>query len=71
MWLSDTNKDGKADLTASAIGEAAPHETVRSGAVWRIRGASTGLTSTGSLAISPDDVGRSWDDETFGSALTG
>ena len=71
LWLSDTNKDGRADLAASAVGEAAPGESVRSGAVWRILGSSTGLTSTGSLAISPDDVGRAWDDTTFGAALTG
>ncbi|MFE6806001.1 FG-GAP-like repeat-containing protein [Streptomyces sp. NPDC057696] len=71
LQLSDTNKDGRADLAVSAIGEAAPHESVHSGAVWRIRGASTGLMATGSLAISPDDVGRAWDDETFGAALGG
>ncbi|MET8128961.1 FG-GAP-like repeat-containing protein [Streptomyces sp. NPDC005065] len=71
LQLSDTNKDGRADLAVSAIGEAAPQESVRSGAVWRIRGSSTGPTATGSMAISPDDAGRPWDDETFGAALTG
>ncbi|MFD9440150.1 VCBS repeat-containing protein [Streptomyces sp. NPDC060006] len=69
--LSDTTKDGRADLAVSAVGEAAPGESVRSGAVWRLLGASTGLTGAGSLAISPDEVGRSWDDETFGAALGG
>jgi hypothetical protein len=71
VLLSDVDGNGRADLTVSAVGEAVPHETVHSGAVWRLRGASGGFTATGSLSFGAASLGRAWDDPTFGKVLGG
>ncbi|MET9519990.1 FG-GAP repeat protein [Streptomyces sp. NPDC002994] len=71
VLLSDINNKGRADLTASAIGEAVAGTTVRTGAVWRLRGAGTGLTGTGSKSFGSYELGRAREDQTFGQALGG
>ncbi|MEU2251398.1 hypothetical protein [Streptomyces sp. NPDC019224] len=54
--LLDINKDGRADLAAGA-----PDENLDAvadgGAAWSLRGASSGLTATGSFAFNPVDLG--------------
>lgn len=54
--LLDINKDGKADLTAGAPDEDLD-AVADGGAVWSLRGASSGLTATGSFAFNPVDLG--------------
>ncbi|MFJ3306150.1 FG-GAP repeat protein [Streptomyces sp. NPDC086549] len=71
VLLSDIDGNRKADLTAAAIGEAPAGTSVRSGAVWRLRGASTGLTSTSAKSFGPHELGRAWDDQSFGQVLGG
>ncbi|MPY63726.1 FG-GAP and VCBS repeat-containing protein [Streptomyces spongiae] len=50
--LSDLNGDGKADLSVGA-----PGENDANGAVWNLRGASSGVTTTGALSFGPSAVG--------------
>ncbi|MGW7254512.1 VCBS repeat-containing protein [Streptomyces sp. NPDC054834] len=69
VLLSDIDRNGKADLTAAAIGEQTAGATGRGGAVWRLRGASSGLTATGSKSFGPYELGRARDDQTFGQVL--
>ncbi|MFV5994769.1 FG-GAP repeat protein [Streptomyces sp. NPDC056231] len=71
VLLTDTNRNGRADLTASAIGEAVSGSTVRTGSVWRLLGAATGLTSTGSKSFGSHELGRGPEDRSFGQALGG
>ncbi|MFB8085831.1 FG-GAP and VCBS repeat-containing protein [Streptomyces sp. NPDC055992] len=54
--LLDINKDGKADLAAGAPDEDLD-AVADGGAVWSLRGASSGLTATGSFAFNPVDLG--------------
>ncbi|WP_406458879.1 FG-GAP and VCBS repeat-containing protein [Streptomyces sp. NBC_00876] len=68
--LLDTDGDGKADLSAGA-----PDENLGAvadgGAVWSLRGASTGLTTTGALAFNPVDLGAPVPGARFGLDLSG
>ncbi|WP_399922344.1 hypothetical protein [Streptomyces kanamyceticus] len=62
--LLDVTGDGHADLTASSV-----QENAKAGAVWSLRGTSTGLTATGSVAFGPKDVEAPNTAALFGSAL--
>lgn len=68
--LLDVNGDGKADLTAGA-----PDENLEAvadgGAVWSLRGTSSGLTTTGVFAFNPVDLGAPVKKARFGSNLGG
>ncbi|AZM53841.1 hypothetical protein DMA15_15685 [Streptomyces sp. WAC 01529] len=68
VLLSDTNKDGKADLTATAPTEDGTYAD--SGAAWYLRGAARGLTVTGITSYSPRSLGLPEDRVEFGGALT-
>ncbi len=64
--LTDTNADGKADL---AVG--APGENNNDGAVWSLKGRTSGLTTTGAVSFGAATVGLStskWPE--FGSRFT-
>ncbi|WP_330304990.1 MULTISPECIES: FG-GAP-like repeat-containing protein [unclassified Streptomyces] len=71
VLLTDVNNNGRADLTAAAIGEAVTGTTVRTGAVWRLPGATTGLTGTGSKSFGSYELGRAREDQSFGRTLGG
>ncbi|MEU7647810.1 FG-GAP-like repeat-containing protein [Streptomyces huasconensis] len=62
--LLDVTGDGRADLAASSV-----EENARAGAVWSLRGTSTGLTATHSVAFGPKDVAAPNTAALFGSAL--
>ncbi|MEU6991446.1 FG-GAP-like repeat-containing protein [Streptomyces sp. NPDC046465] len=51
VLLSDTNKDGKADLTVAAPDE--DGDAADTGSVWHLRGAAGGLTVTGIDSFGP------------------
>jgi hypothetical protein len=61
--LLDVTKDGKAELAVSA-----PQEN-NTGAVWSLRGTSSGLTATGSIAFNPVDLGTSATNARFGASF--
>ncbi|MFI1839911.1 FG-GAP-like repeat-containing protein [Streptomyces olivaceoviridis] len=52
--LADFNRDGKADLAVSA-----PGENEDSGAVWQLRGSSSGLSTSGVSVYGPKEYGVS------------
>ncbi|MEU9207855.1 FG-GAP repeat protein [Streptomyces sp. NPDC048415] len=52
--LSDTNADGKADLAIGASGE-----NNSDGAIWSLRGASSGITTTGAVSYGVTTLGVS------------
>lgn len=54
VHLADLNGDGHADLSVSAGGE-----NGADGAVWHLRGASTGMTTKNALTFGPSSVGVS------------
>ncbi|NGN64627.1 hypothetical protein G5C51_12035 [Streptomyces sp. A7024] len=56
VQLKDINGGGKSDLFVGAPGEDIK-TTADAGAVWVIRGASTGLTTSGITSFNPSDVG--------------
>ncbi|MFF8645784.1 hypothetical protein [Streptomyces sp. NPDC015345] len=62
--LLDVTGDGHADLTASSV-----QENAKAGAVWSLRGTSTGLTATDSVAFGPKDVEAPNTAALFGSVL--
>lgn len=62
--LLDVTGDGHRDLAASSI-----TENAQAGAVWSLRGTSTGLTATESVAFGPKDVTAPNTAALFGSAL--
>ncbi|MEU1022662.1 hypothetical protein ABZ383_25110 [Streptomyces sp. NPDC005900] len=62
--LLDVTGDGRADLAASSV-----QENAQAGAVWSLRGTSTGLTATHSVAFGPKDVAAPNTTALFGSAL--
>ncbi|MFE7575844.1 FG-GAP and VCBS repeat-containing protein [Streptomyces sp. NPDC057521] len=68
--LLDVTGDGRAELTAGA-----PDEDLEAiadgGAVWSLRGTSTGLTTTGALAFNPVDLGILAKQARFGLNLGG
>ncbi|MGW6021458.1 FG-GAP and VCBS repeat-containing protein [Streptomyces sp. NPDC055099] len=65
--LSDVNKDGRADLTAGAPLE--DGTTKDSGAAWLLRGAGSGLTTTGITSFSPSSLGTPEAGARFGGEL--
>jgi hypothetical protein len=67
--LSDLNKDGKADLTATAPGEDGAFAD--SGALWNLYGSASGLTTTGAGTLSPVKLGAPEKDAKFGHTLGG
>ncbi|WP_055531950.1 FG-GAP repeat protein [Streptomyces alboniger] len=62
--LLDVTGDGRADLAFSSV-----QENAQVGAVWWLRGTSTGLTATHSVAFGPKDVAALNTTALFGSAL--
>ncbi|NUV38628.1 FG-GAP repeat protein, partial [Streptomyces sp. KAI-27] len=54
--LTDTNRDGRADLAAGA-----PMENTSNGALWSLRGSPTGVTSTQAVSFSAATAGLSKD----------
>ncbi|MFH8609342.1 FG-GAP-like repeat-containing protein [Streptomyces sp. NPDC018029] len=65
--LTDLNKDGKADLTATAPGE--DGTSPDSGALWNLFGSASGLTTTGASTLSPVKLGAPEKDAKFGLLL--
>ncbi|MEU6990903.1 hypothetical protein ABZ953_09655 [Streptomyces sp. NPDC046465] len=68
--LSDVTGDAKADLVAGAPGENLG-SVVNGGAVWLLRGASSGLTTANSTARNPKDIGAPASKALFGENLSG
>ncbi|MGQ4387159.1 FG-GAP-like repeat-containing protein [Streptomyces sp. SAS_270] len=68
VHLADHNKDGRADLSVGAGGENSDD-----GAVWVLRGATGGVTTTGavSFGVSSVGIGNSGDDPMFGHNMSG
>ncbi|MEV8316233.1 hypothetical protein AB0Q95_18870 [Streptomyces sp. NPDC059900] len=66
--LKDINKNGKADLAAGATGEDIG-TTQNAGAVWVLRGTSTGLTSSYATSFNGADFGVGGRDADFGRTL--
>lgn len=67
--LLDINEDGRADLAAGAPEE--DLDTVADGgAVWSLRGVSSGLTATGAFAFNPVDLGAPVTKAHFGLDLS-
>ncbi|MGW6058703.1 FG-GAP repeat protein [Streptomyces sp. NPDC055189] len=66
--LKDINKNGKADLATGATGEDIG-TTRNAGAVWVLRGASTGLTSSNATSFNGADFGVGGTDADFGRTL--
>ncbi|MGW7518734.1 FG-GAP-like repeat-containing protein [Streptomyces sp. NPDC054796] len=64
--LLDSSGDGKAGLAVSA-----PGENGGNGAVWSLRGASGGLTATGSRAFGPGALGAPATTARFGASFAG
>ncbi|MGV9883770.1 FG-GAP-like repeat-containing protein [Streptomyces sp. NPDC003006] len=67
--LTDLNKDGKADLTATAPGEDGTYAD--SGALWNLFGSTGGLSTTGATTLSPVKLGAPEKDARFGLRLRG
>ncbi|MEU5579652.1 FG-GAP and VCBS repeat-containing protein [Streptomyces huasconensis] len=67
--LTDLNKDGKADLTATAPGEDGTYAD--SGALWNLYGSASGLTTTGAGTLSPAKLGAPEASARFGLRLVG
>ncbi|MEV5979088.1 FG-GAP-like repeat-containing protein [Streptomyces sp. NPDC052114] len=67
VLLSDTNKDGKADLTVTAPLEDGTYKD--SGAAWHLRGSASGLTVTGITSFGPAAVGAREKGARFGDFL--
>ncbi|MGW5734999.1 MULTISPECIES: FG-GAP-like repeat-containing protein [Streptomyces] len=62
--LLDVTGDGRRDLAVSSA-----RENALAGAIWSLRGTSTGLTATDSVAFGPKDVGAPDAAALFGSTL--
>ncbi|MFK4065974.1 FG-GAP-like repeat-containing protein [Streptomyces sp. NPDC029674] len=67
VLLSDTNKDGKADLTVTAPLEDGTYADA--GAAWHLRGATGGLTVTGIKSFGPAALGAPDKGVRFGDFL--
>ncbi|MGA4849513.1 FG-GAP-like repeat-containing protein [Streptomyces sp. G5(2025)] len=67
VLLSDTNKDGEADLTATAPLEDGTYAD--SGAAWHLRGSARGLTVTGITSFGPAALGAPDKSVRFGDVL--
>ncbi|MER5481471.1 FG-GAP and VCBS repeat-containing protein [Streptomyces sp. NPDC002734] len=68
--LLDVTGDGKADLVAGAPGENLG-TVVNGGAVWQLRGATSGVTASKSVAVNPVDIGAPAAKAWFGWNLSG
>jgi hypothetical protein len=74
--VGDFNGDGFADVLTGAPDEditRAEKNRSNAGAIWLLKGTSTGLTGTGSLSLSqdsPDIAGSTETDDRFGSAVS-
>ncbi|WP_328874733.1 FG-GAP-like repeat-containing protein [Streptomyces sp. NBC_00287] len=68
VHVADHNKDGRADLSAAAAGENSDD-----GAVWVLRGSTTGIKTTGAVNFGASSVGigKSGNDPMFGDAMSG
>ncbi|WP_031482879.1 FG-GAP-like repeat-containing protein [Streptomyces bicolor] len=66
VFLTDANKDGRAELISGARGENAG-----AGSVWVLRGTSTGITATGAKSFSSTTLGGPSGLAYFGDVLTG
>ncbi|MDI3417465.1 FG-GAP-like repeat-containing protein [Streptomyces luteolus] len=68
VHLADHNKDDRADLSVGAAGENSDD-----GAVWFLRGSSSGTTTSGATSFTGPTVGiaRSGDDPVFGRPMSG
>ncbi|GGO48163.1 FG-GAP-like repeat-containing protein [Streptomyces lasiicapitis] len=62
--LLDVTGDGRRDLAVSSV-----HENADAGALWSLRGTSTGLTAKDSVAFGPKDLGAPNTAALFGSTL--
>lgn len=62
--LKDVNGDGHRDLNVSSV-----KENASAGAVWSMRGTEEGMTTEGSVAFGPGDVGGPVTKALFGSLL--
>ncbi|MEW2401006.1 FG-GAP-like repeat-containing protein [Streptomyces sp. NPDC046862] len=62
--LLDVNGDGHRDIAVASTAENSDN-----GAVWSLRGTSTGLTTTSAIAFGPDDLSAPATDALFGSSL--
>jgi hypothetical protein len=67
VQLTDVDADDNADLFIGA-----EHENAGNGALWYLRGKSTGITTTGAVSYGPSTVGISTaETPSFGSVITG
>lgn len=67
VHIADFNKDGRGDLAVGAGGE-----NTSDGAVWVLRGSSTGVTATSAVSFGPKSVGISLSGSPmFGTTLLG
>ncbi|MER5176925.1 FG-GAP-like repeat-containing protein [Streptomyces sp. NPDC002896] len=69
--LQDLNGDGRADLTAAAVGEDVFDDDVHyaDGADWVLRGSASGLTTSGAVSFSEKAFGLTYRNKSFGSVL--
>ncbi|AJE85043.1 MULTISPECIES: FG-GAP-like repeat-containing protein [Streptomyces] len=65
LWTGDTDGDGHPDLAVGAPGE--DTSNADTGAVWLLRGSPAGLTSEGSTAFNPAEIGAPDADAQLGS----
>lgn len=72
VTLIDHDRNGHADLTATAIGEDKlfPEATYGNGAVTVLRGSDSGLTTAGAKTFGPSKLGADPTDALFGWSLT-
>ncbi|MEU6373582.1 FG-GAP and VCBS repeat-containing protein [Streptomyces sp. NPDC046909] len=68
VHLADHNKDGRADLSIGAAGENSDD-----GAVWILRGSTSGITTTGAVNFGAASVGigKAGQDPVFGDVMSG
>ncbi|MEU9793945.1 FG-GAP-like repeat-containing protein [Streptomyces sparsogenes] len=71
LAATDVNGDGRADVAISARGEDVTPGATADGAVWALRGAGGGITTTGATSFSAPKFGFTYTDSEFGSVLGG
>ncbi|MFI0734479.1 FG-GAP repeat protein [Streptomyces sp. NPDC021225] len=71
LGAADINGDGRADLAISARGEDVTPGATADGAVWSLRGARGGITTTGATSFSAPKFGFTYTNNEFGSVLGG
>ncbi|MDX3226664.1 FG-GAP repeat protein [Streptomyces sp. ME19-01-6] len=69
LRATDLNGDGRADVAISARGEDVTPGATADGAVWALRGARGGITTTGATSFSAPKFGFTYTDSEFGSVL--